>query len=276
MRYAVRHILCTFKYISLAAFILLPSQSYSDECNFDDIVLSERQSSLRLGTDNTNIYFGGSMSFSREGKLYRIREKLHARLSESVFLQQTRAELEGQLPSDDCGAEAEISSLKSDVRDGILLVNISVSFSYWECEFGIQAEVASGKPNVRLTFTPAVSNSKVKVVVASFQEGSIKSNVPDYDSEITSMVAASLAEAKRQGDTRLATFTSSLQSKIDQHTDELAQSLTAVNQLYQPLLTDVSFGKISGSILIEQTRETKAREGTTCTIKRIAGEQWRK
>lgn len=247
-------------------------------CDLQAFSLPERRADLAVGNGQVQAYYGGKFDFDATGGgIYKISEVLYGKLpnGKADIEHIVRSDVEQKLPNDECGSQAAITTSDANVIEGILQVTLTIEAKQWGCFAGVKAEIAAGEIGVKLQLKPEIKDNTIAIVASSSHWGDVENNIPDIDSDLTETIENGFAEATNTTIEQLKTTTEEIQHQMDDILKNINDNPDLQgNIIYKPVPVEAKFRRDQEVLYLILNRESEAREGTSCTIKRVVQEKW--
>ena len=258
---------------SLMVTVLKASASFAD-CDLSPLELTDKQSQVMFGSVPINIAIGGKLTFECTGAICTTLETTYARLADSeTAINNILAANATDLPNERCGSRVNLGRPRITSSGGTAEVLMLVQVEQWGCALGIAAKLAYGTFQFRVTYTPVLSGGRLNITQDITNSGSLASTIPDIDSETSRSVNEKLENATSEivstVKEKLKAFASQLDALLSQQIDP-----TNGQPLYRPVDKSAYFSSVATSLTLTRQRSSVARQGSTCTIRRIAPVEW--
>jgi hypothetical protein len=253
--------------------VVYPARGLAALCDLSPLNLPAKDLGVPLDTQTVSVQVAVRLSFSPQGAVYSITETASAKFSAQSIGAYIQQEI-GQPPDDQCGSIISILGNDVSATAGNLVINTNATARQWGCFIGVKALLAEGTIGFETTLSPSVTDNKVIFTPTVIQSGDLSSTIPDFDYELTNEVNSEIRAALGDALSVVNHAVEGMQAKLEAVETELKTSMEAFEPLYHPTISAIRFDVDGSDIVLIQTRNTQAREGTTCKLKEIAGLKW--
>jgi len=260
--------------ISVLILATVESALANPLCSLSKLTLPARNFPSELGQNKIAVLLSGEISFSPEGNLFTITETMTARLQDArSSLEKIVKDEVGELPRDRCGSIANIDGTEL-AADGNLTIKTKVTVEQWGCLLSVRGQIAEGQLGFTTRIRPRVQNEALKLDASVEKSGSIESNIPDFDPNLSSTVEQRIRSASTTMEAAVRKAISAVSDRILRLQGELTNLTQQLEFVYKPKLQSFRFLQDSNALVIVQSRATAAREGTACKLREVLSEKW--
>ncbi|RWQ04065.1 hypothetical protein [Mesorhizobium sp.] len=242
-------------------------------CDLADLQLPEKDGEANVQGKGIEFKYGAKLIFDPTAdETVMINEVSYGVLQNASQVIRKYITESAEIPNDACDATVVVGQIAVYARDKKLLVEVPLHVEIWQCIIGMRALLAEGQIAFTVTYDVTLARSKPSFSSSVVQEGGIETTVPNIDPQIT----AAIEEQLSAGTTTLSDQVRKSLARIEEELNALDGEYVATEaqSLYRPKIEEIWFEQMPLGPALIQKRVAEVREGTTCTIRRLAPEKW--